>query len=103
MRRWLGVPFLYAAASSAVGFSIYFSVGVVADRALGLTPVIFLLAGLMFAITSLPYVEGGAMLRQRGGPATFARHTLSELITFIPRCATLLDYLCVRDAGAVTA
>ena len=46
MRRWLGVPFLYAAASAAVGFSIYFSIGVVADRGLGLTPVIFLLAGL---------------------------------------------------------
>ena len=59
------MPFLYTAASSAVGFSIYFSVGVVADRGLGLTPVVFLLAGLMFAITSLSYVEGGAMLRQR--------------------------------------
>ena len=43
MKRWLGVPFLYAAASAAVGFSIYFSIGVVADRGLGVTPVIFLL------------------------------------------------------------
>ena len=102
MKRWLGVPFLYAAASSAVGFSIYFSIGVVADRGLGLTPVIFLLAGLMFAITSLSYVEGGAMLRQRGGSATFARHAFNELISFIAGWAILIDYLIVIAAAAIT-
>jgi APA family basic amino acid/polyamine antiporter len=102
MKRWLGVPFLYAAASSAVGFSIYFSVGVVADRGLGLTPVIFLLAGLMFAITSLSYVEGGAMLRERGGSATFARHAFNELISFIAGWAILIDYLIVIAAAAIT-
>jgi basic amino acid/polyamine antiporter, APA family len=102
LKRWLGVPFLYTAASSAVGFSIYFSVGVVADRGLGLTPVVFLLAGLMFAITSLSYVEGGAMLRQRGGSATFARHAFNELISFIAGWAILIDYLIVIAAAAIT-
>ena len=96
------MPFLYTAASSAVGFSIYFSVGVVADRGLGLTPVIFLLAGLIFAITSLSYVEGGAMLRQRGGSATFARHAFNELISFIAGWAILIDYLIVIAAAAIT-
>jgi APA family basic amino acid/polyamine antiporter len=102
MRRWLGVPFLYAAASAAVGFSIYFSIGVVADRGLGLTPLIFLLAGLMFALTSLSYVEGGAMLRARGGSATFARHAFNELISFIAGWAILIDYLIVIAAAAIT-
>jgi len=102
MRRWLGVPFLYAAASAAVGFSIYFSIGVVADRGLGLTPVIFLLAGLMFALTSLSYVEGGAMLRERGGSATFARRAFNELISFIAGWAILIDYLIVIAAAAIT-
>jgi APA family basic amino acid/polyamine antiporter len=102
MKRWLGVPFLYAAASAAVGFSIYFSIGVVADRGLGLTPVIFLLAGLMFALTSLSYVEGGAMLRERGGSATFARHAFNELISFIAGWAILIDYLIVIAAAAIT-
>jgi basic amino acid/polyamine antiporter, APA family len=101
-RRLLGVPFLYAAASSAVGFSIYFSVGVVADRGLGLTPLIFLAAGLMFALTSLSYVEGGAMLRERGGSATFARHAFNELISFIAGWAILIDYLIVIAAAAIT-
>src|SRR5262245_47441896 len=102
MRLFLGVPFLYAAATSAVGFSIYFSIGVVADRGLGLTPLIFLAAGLMFALTSLSYVEGGAMLRERGGSATFARHAFNELISFIAGWAILIDYLIVIAAAAIT-
>jgi basic amino acid/polyamine antiporter, APA family len=102
VRHLLGVPFLYASASAAVGFSIYFSIGVVADRGLGLTPLIFLAAGLMFAITSLSYVEGGAMLRERGGSATFARHAFNELISFIAGWAILIDYLIVIAAAAIT-
>ena len=101
-KRLLGVPFLYSAASAAVGFSIYFSIGVVADRGLGLTPLIFLAAGLMFALTSLSYVEGGAMLRERGGSATFARHAFNELISFIAGWAILIDYLIVIAAAAIT-
>jgi basic amino acid/polyamine antiporter, APA family len=101
-KRWLGVPFLYSAASAAVGFSIYFSIGVVADRGLGLTPLIFLVAGLMFALTSLSYVEGGAMLRERGGSATFARHAFNELVSFIAGWAILIDYLIVIAAAAIT-
>jgi basic amino acid/polyamine antiporter, APA family len=102
MRRLLGVPFLYAAASSAVGFSVYFSIGVVADRGLGLTPLIFLAAGLMFALTSLSYVEGGAMLRERGGSSAFARRAFNELISFIAGWAILIDYLIVLAAAAIT-
>jgi basic amino acid/polyamine antiporter, APA family len=101
-KRWLGVPFLYASASAAVGFSIYFSIGVVADRGLGLTPLIFLAAGLMFALTTLSYVEGSAMLRERGGSATFARHAFNELISFIAGWAILIDYLIVIAAAAIT-
>jgi basic amino acid/polyamine antiporter, APA family len=102
LNRLLGIPFLYAAASSAVGFSIYFSIGVVADRGLGLTPVIFLAAGLMFALTSLSYVEGSAMLRERGGSSSFARRAFNELISFIAGWAILIDYLIVIAAAAIT-
>jgi APA family basic amino acid/polyamine antiporter len=102
LKRLLGIPFLYAAASSAVGFSIYFSIGVVADRGLGLTPLIFLAAGLMFALTSLSYVEGSAMLRERGGSSSFARRAFNELISFIAGWAILIDYLIVIAAAAIT-
>jgi APA family basic amino acid/polyamine antiporter len=95
MIRGLGVPSLFAAAYSAVGFSIYFSLGVVADRGLGLTPLIFLAAGLLFGLTTLTYVEGGAMFRERGGSSTFARHAFNELIAFIAGWAILIDYLIV--------
>lgn len=93
--RGLGVPSLFAAAYSAVGFSIYFALGVVADKGLGLTPLIFLAAGLLFGLTTLTYVEGGAMFRERGGSSTFARHAFNELIAFIAGWAILIDYLIV--------
>ena len=102
LQRLLGAPFLYAVASSAVGFSLYFSIGVVADRGLGLTPLVFLVAGLLFAITSLSYVEGGAMYRERGGSSTFARHAFNELISFIAGWAILIDYLIVIAAAAIS-
>jgi basic amino acid/polyamine antiporter, APA family len=83
LKRGLGVPYLFAAAYSAVGFSIYFALGVVADRGLGLTPLIFLASGLLFGLTTLSYVEGGAMFRERGGSSTFARHAFNELIDYL--------------------
>ena len=101
-KRLLGVPFLFAVAVSAVGFSIYFSIGVVADRGLGLTPLIFLVAGLLFALTTMTYVEGGAMFRERGGSSTFARHAFNELISFIAGWAILIDYVIVIAAAAIT-
>jgi APA family basic amino acid/polyamine antiporter len=98
----LGVPWLFAAAYSAVGFSIYFALGVVADRGLSLTPLIFLAAGLLFGLTTLSYVEGGAMFRERGGSSTFARHAFNELIAFIAGWAILIDYLIVIALAAIS-
>jgi len=102
LRRGLGVPWLFAAAYSAVGFSIYFSLGVVAERGLGLTPLIFLVAGLLFGLTTLSYVEGGAMFRERGGSSAFARHAFNELVAFIAAWAILLDYLIVIALAAIS-
>ena len=102
LRRGLGVPWLFAAAYSAVGFSIYFSLGVVADRGLGLTPLIFLVAGLLFGLTTLSYVEGGAMFRERGGSSAFARHAFNELVAFVAAWAILLDYLIVIALAAIS-
>jgi basic amino acid/polyamine antiporter, APA family len=102
LKRGLGVPWLFSAAYSAVGFSIYFALGVVADRGLGLTPLIFLAAGLLFGLTTLSYVEGGAMFRERGGSSTFARHAFNELIAFIAGWAILIDYLIVIALAALS-
>lgn len=102
IQRGLGVPGLFVAVYSSVGFSIYFALGVVADRGLGLTPLIFLAAGLLFVLTTLTYVEGGAMLRERGGSSSFARHAFNELIAFIAGWAILIDYLIVAALAAIS-
>ena len=102
LRRGVGVPGLFVAVYSAVGFSIYFALGVVADRGLGLTPLIFLAAGLMFVLTTLSYVEGGAMIRERGGSSSFARHAFNELIAFVAGWAILIDYLIVAALAAIS-
>ncbi|HET7119695.1 MAG TPA: amino acid permease [Solirubrobacterales bacterium] len=102
LERGLGVPWLFAAAYSAVGFSIYFALGVVAERGLNLTPLIFLASGLLFGLTTLSYVEGGAMFRERGGSSTFARYAFNELIAFIAGWAILIDYLIVIALAALS-
>ena len=102
LERGMGVPGLFVAVYSAVGFSIYFSLGVVADRGLGLTPLIFLAAGLLFVLATLSYVEGGAMFRERGGSSSFARHAFNELIAFVAGWAILIDYLIVAALAAIS-
>jgi len=99
--RGLGEPALFAIALSAIGASIYFALGVVAGDALGLTPVVFLLAALLFVVTMLTYVEGNSLHPERGGAATFARYAFNELWSFVAGWAILLDYLIVMAIGAL--
>ena len=80
---------------TAVGASIYFSLGVVAGHALGLTPVAFLLAGVFFVLTMMTYVEGGVLHQERGGASSLTRYAFNELWSFIAGWAILLDYLLV--------
>lgn len=102
LQRGLGVPWLFATVYSSVGFSIYFALGVVADRGLGLTPLIFLVVGLLFVLTTLSYVEGSAMFPERGGSSSFARHAFNELIAFIAGWAILIDYLIIIALAAIS-
>jgi APA family basic amino acid/polyamine antiporter len=101
-KRWLGVPWLFAVSYSAVGFSIYFSVGLVADRGLALTPLIFLGVGVVFMLNAMTYVEGAAMFPERGGSSTLARHAFNELIAFVAGWAILIDYLIVIALAAIS-
>lgn len=101
--RAVGVPLLFAVAFSAIGFSLYFSLGLVADRGLGLTPVVFLGVGLIFLLNTLTYVEGEAMVPERGGSATFARYAFkNELVSFIAGWAILIDYMIVIALAAIS-
>ncbi len=98
--RGLGEPALFAVALSAIGASIYFALGVVAGGALGLTPVVFLVAAVLFVVTMLTYVEGNSLHPERGGASTFARYAFNELWSFVAGWAILLDYLIVMAIGA---
>ena len=93
IERSLGAPRLFATAYSTVGSSIYFALGVVAAFALGLTPVVFLVAGILFVITTLTYFEGMTLHPDRGGSAVMARFAFNELVSFIAGWAILLDFL----------
>ena len=97
-----GAVWLYAVAYSSIGFSIYFALGVVAERGLGLTPLIFLATGLMFVLTTMTYVEGAAMFQERGGSSMFARYAFNELISFIAGWAILIDFLIIIALAALS-
>jgi APA family basic amino acid/polyamine antiporter len=97
----LGEPALFAITLSAVVSAIFVALGVVAGRALGLTPAVFLLAGVFFAVTMATYVEGSSLHIERGGASTFARYAFDEFWSFIAGWAILLDYLIVMAIGAV--
>jgi len=101
-RRFFGVPWLWAVAHSAVAFSVYYSLGVVADNALALTPVVFAVAGLIYVVTTMTYVEGGAMYGERGGSNTLARYAFNELVSFVAGWAILIDYVIVIALAAIT-
>src|SRR6058998_1178984 len=93
LRRTVGLGGLFATAYGNVGSSIYYALGLVAAYALGLTPVIFLLAGGLFALTAKTYAEGASMFPEAGGSSSFARHAFNELASFIAGWALTLDYI----------
>jgi len=74
LARVHGVGALFSAAYGNVGSSIYYALGVTAAFALGLTPVAFVIAGLIFMATAATYAEATVMYPEAGGSASFARH-----------------------------
>jgi basic amino acid/polyamine antiporter, APA family len=93
LRRSVGVPGLFATAYGNVGSSIYYALGLVALHALGLTPVVFMVAGCLFALTAKTYAEGASMYPEAGGSSSFARHAFNELASFFAGWALTLDYI----------
>jgi basic amino acid/polyamine antiporter, APA family len=93
LRRSVGTPGLFATAYGNVGSSIYYALGLVAAHALGLTPLVFLFAGGLFALTAKTYSEGAAMFPEAGGSSSFARHAFNELVSFFAGWALSLDYI----------
>jgi basic amino acid/polyamine antiporter, APA family len=93
LERVLGTPALFATAYGNVGSSIYYALGVTAVFALGLTPLVFVIAGLIFAMTALTYTEGTVLYPEAGGSSSFARHAFNELVSFGAAWAQMLNYV----------
>jgi basic amino acid/polyamine antiporter, APA family len=93
LRRTVGVSGLFATAYGNVGSSIYYALGLVALHALGLTPLVFMVAGGLFALTAKTYAEGASMYPEAGGSSSFARHAFNELVSFFAGWALTLDYI----------
>jgi APA family basic amino acid/polyamine antiporter len=93
LRRGLGSPALFAIVYTSVAGALYFALGVVAKNAQGLTPVVFLLAGLFFVLAVLTYVEGASLHQERAGSTVFARYAFNEMWSFVAAWAILLDFL----------
>ena len=93
LERVLGTPALFATAYGNVGSSIYYALGLTAVFALGLTPLVFLVAGLIFACTAATYSEGTVRFPEAGGSASFARHAFDELVSFTAAWAQMLVYV----------
>src|SRR5919198_656227 len=100
LRRVHGVGALFAAAYGNVGSSIYYALGVVAGFALGLTPITFMIAGLIFAATAATYVEATVMYPEAGGSASFARHAFNELVSFVAGWGQMLNYIITAAISA---
>src|SRR5882724_7621072 len=92
LARVHGVGALFSAAYGNVGSSIYYALGVTAAFALGLTPVAFVISGLIFAATAATYAEATVMFPEAGGSSSFARHAFNEFVSFVAAWGQMLNY-----------
>jgi APA family basic amino acid/polyamine antiporter len=83
--------------------SVYFALGVVAGRALGLTPLVFLIGGVFFILAAFTYIEASTLHQERGGSTVFSRYAFNELVSFVSGWAILLDYVILIAVTAVAA
>jgi APA family basic amino acid/polyamine antiporter len=93
LQRVLGVNALFSTAYGNVGSSIYYALGLVAALALGLTPIVFVLAGALFYCTAATYAEATAMYPEAGGASLFARRAFNEFWSFFTAWAQMLNYI----------
>ena len=93
LERVLGTGALFSTAYGNVGSSIYYALGLVAVFALGMTPIVFLIAGLIFICTAASYTEATTMFPEAGGSSSFARHAFNELTSAITAWGQMLNYI----------
>src|SRR5438105_11724827 len=101
LRRVLGTSALFSTAYGNVGSSIYYALGLVASFALGLTPIVFVITGVIFYLTAATYAEATAMFPEAGGSSSFARHAFTVLRTLFAAWAQMCKYTIMIAISAV--
>src|ERR687895_2667 len=93
LERVLGTGALFSTAYGNVGSSIYYALGLVAVFALGMTPVVFAIAGVIFMCTAATYTEATTMFPEAGGSSSFARRAFNELWSCLTAWGQMLNYI----------
>ena len=93
LERVLGTGALFSTAYGNVGSSIYYALGLVAVFALGMTPVVFLIAGIIFVCTAATYTEATTMYPEAGGSSSFARRAFNEMWSALTAWGQMLNYI----------
>jgi amino acid transporter/nucleotide-binding universal stress UspA family protein len=89
--REVGFGGFLGTAYGYVGTSIYVVLGGVALYALGVTPLVLLLVGVVVVVTSWSYAEASTAMPEASGVTSFARRTLGPLPGFAAAWGLLLD------------
>jgi basic amino acid/polyamine antiporter, APA family len=92
---------LFSSAYGNVGSSIYYALGLVAALALGLTPLVFVIAGILFALTAASYTEATTMYPEAGGSSSFARHAFNETISFGAAWVQVMNFIITAAISAL--
>src|SRR5258707_10081310 len=100
LERVLGTGALFSTAYGNVGSSIYYALGLVASFALGLTPVVLLISGLIFMAPAATYAEATTMYPEAGGSSSFARHAFNEFWSFFAGWGQMLNYIITVSISA---
>ncbi len=100
LERVLGTGALFSTAYGNVGSSIYYALGLVAIYAAGATPIVFVIAGLIFAATAATYAEATTMYPEAGGSASFSRRAFNEFWSFFAGWGQMLTYIVTISISA---
>src|SRR5947209_5227048 len=92
LRRDVSVWGSYMWGYAAVGADIYTALGIITLAALGLTPLAFLAAGIVFALVGLCYAELASAYPLAGGGQYFTLRGLGDLSGLVAGAALVLDY-----------
>jgi APA family basic amino acid/polyamine antiporter len=99
LQKVVGEDALFAAIYGTISSSLYFALGVVALYALGLTPIVLPVVGLLVLLAAGAYAEAATLTG--GGSPLIVRRAFGDIAGFVVGWAVLLDLLVVALLSAL--